>query len=150
MGRFYSGGTLNLMSTNSVPPTDGPPCRMEDGRDLERSRTVTGWSRNSVGMKARMLFVSANFITLHWTFDRERRSSSTRKSRQHGKARLASPPPHLQPLLPHVQMIGEYRVSHTIMQRGFLEKFLGLPPACGPLLQLATAQAGQGNSQNKT
>ena len=32
----------------------------------------------------------------------------------------------------------------------FSAKFSGVPPACGPLLQLATAQAGQGNSQNKT
>ena len=39
-----------------------------------------------------------------------------------------------------------YRVSHPIMQR-FFEKVLGSSPgACGPLLQLATAQAGQGNS----
>ena len=39
-----------------------------------------------------------------------------------------------------------YRVSHPIMQRGFLEKFYRVPPASGLLLQLATAQAGQGNS----
>ena len=39
-----------------------------------------------------------------------------------------------------------YRVSHPIMQRGFFDYFLGVPPACGPLLQLATAQAGHGNS----
>ena len=42
-----------------------------------------------------------------------------------------------------------YRFSHRIFHRDFSAKFLGLPPACGPLLQLATAQAGQGNSQNK-
>ena len=40
-----------------------------------------------------------------------------------------------------------YRVSHPIMQRGFSDYFLGVPPSCGSLLQLATAQAGQGNSQ---
>ena len=39
-----------------------------------------------------------------------------------------------------------YRVSHPVMQRGFLEKFYGVPPACWPLLQLVTAQAEQGNS----
>ena len=40
----------------------------------------------------------------------------------------------------------KYRVSLPNMQRGFPEKFMGVPPACGPLLQLATAQAWQGNS----
>ena len=47
-------------------------------------------------------------------------------------------------------MLATYRVSHPNMHRGFSDKFWGVPPACGPLLQLATAQAGQGNSQNKT
>ena len=41
-----------------------------------------------------------------------------------------------------------YRVSHPIIHRGSSAKFLGVPLACGPLLQLATAQAGQGSSQN--
>ena len=31
----------------------------------------------------------------------------------------------------------------------FRLSFREFPPACGPLLQLATAQSGQGNSQNK-
>ena len=39
-----------------------------------------------------------------------------------------------------------YRVSHPIIHRGSSAKFLGGPLACGPLLQLATAQARQGNS----
>ena len=43
----------------------------------------------------------------------------------------------------------DYRVSHPIIHRDFLAKFYGVPPAFGPLLQLATAEAGQGNSQNK-
>ena len=29
-----------------------------------------------------------------------------------------------------------------------MDKFYGVPQACGPLLQLATAQAGKGNSPN--
>ena len=47
-------------------------------------------------------------------------------------------------------VLDRYRVSHPIIHGGFSDKFKGVPPACGPLLQLATAQAGQGNSQNKT
>ena len=43
-----------------------------------------------------------------------------------------------------------YRFPHPIIHRDFFSQVLGSSPACGPLLQLATSQAGQGNSQNKT
>ena len=43
-----------------------------------------------------------------------------------------------------------YRVCHPIIHIGFLAQFQGLPPAYGPLLQLATAQAGPGRGTPKT
>ena len=39
-----------------------------------------------------------------------------------------------------------YRVTHQVEPYILLRSIWGVPPACGPLLQLATAQAGQGNS----
>ena len=41
-----------------------------------------------------------------------------------------------------------YRVTRQLESYIRLQSIWGVPPACGPLLQLATAQAGQGNSQN--
>ena len=41
-----------------------------------------------------------------------------------------------------------YRVTRQVEVYMLLTSIWGVPPACGPLLQLATAQAGQGNSQN--
>ena len=42
----------------------------------------------------------------------------------------------------------KYRVTRQVEAYISLTSIRGVPPACGPLLQLATAQAGQGNSPN--
>ena len=41
-----------------------------------------------------------------------------------------------------------YRVTRQLESCIMLQSIWGVPLACGPLLQLATAQAGQGNSPN--
>ena len=42
-----------------------------------------------------------------------------------------------------------YRVTRQVEAYILLTSIWGVPPACGPLLQLATAHAGQGNSLNE-
>ena len=42
----------------------------------------------------------------------------------------------------------QYRVTRHLDSYILLQSIWGVRPACGPLLQLAAAQAGQGNSQN--
>ena len=42
-----------------------------------------------------------------------------------------------------------YRVTSQLESYILLQSIWGVPPACGPLLQLATAHAGQGNSLNE-
>ena len=42
----------------------------------------------------------------------------------------------------------QYRVTRQVESYILLQLIWGVPPACGPLLQLATAQAGRGNSPN--
>ena len=41
-----------------------------------------------------------------------------------------------------------YRAAQHLESYILLQSIWGVPPACGPLLQLATAQASQGNSPN--
>ena len=41
-----------------------------------------------------------------------------------------------------------YRITRKVEAYISLTSIWGVPPACGPLLQLAIAQAGQGNSPN--
>ena len=43
---------------------------------------------------------------------------------------------------------GNYRVTRQVEAYILLTSIWGVLPACGPLLQLATAQASQGNSPN--